>query len=126
MPSVSVCQPVYFMRQVVSPVWAYRKDPELNHMKSLEKAFLKGSNATCWMHIQQHYEYYHSHCKEAGIEEAEHCIPPEILCACDSKSKVLTQTKLKMVGAGELAPRQFLREGTLCTITKFIACDDQV
>ena len=95
-------------------------------MKSLEKAFLKGSNMTCRMHIWQHYAYYSRHCKEAGIEEAEHCIPPEILRARDSKSKKLTQTKLKMLGDRESAPRQLLREGTLCTITKFVACNDQV
>ena len=84
-----------------------RKDPGLNRTKSLEKAFLKGSNTTCQMHIWQHYVYYSRCCKEAGIEEAEHCIPPEILHACDSKSKKLTQTKLKMLGDRESAPRQF-------------------
>lgn len=103
-----------------------RKDPDLIRTKSLQKAFLTGSNSTCRGHIRQHYEYYSKRCKEEGIEEAERCIPPEILRARNSNSKALTQTKLDVLVGAELAPKGFTREGTLRAVTKFVACDDQV
>ena len=79
----------------------------------------------CQNHIHQHYKYYSKCCKEEGIEEKEHCIPPEILKACKSKSKGLVQSKLNITGA-ESGPKQFSREGTLHTVTQFVSCDNQV
>jgi len=37
----------------------------------------------------------------------------------------MVQSKLNITGA-ESAPKQFSREGTLRTVTQFVACDDQV
>jgi hypothetical protein len=103
-----------------------RKDPDIVRSKSFQKAFLTGSNTTCRGHIRQHYEYYSKRCKEAGIEESERCVPPEILRARKSKSSVLVQTKLSVAVGGEPPPKQFTREGTVRSVTKFVACDDQV
>ena len=50
----------------------------------------------CRGHIRQHYEYYRKCCKEEGIEEAERCVPPEILRARNSKSKAVIQMKLNV------------------------------
>ena len=118
-PSLLVSQYIMqFMAYLTNS--ASRNDPRL---ACPEKAFLTGSNSMCRSHIHQHYEYYSKHCKEEGIEEAECCIPLDIIHTC--KSKNLVQSKLNMVGA-ESGPQQFSCEGILCTITKFVACDDQV
>ena len=95
------------------------------HTNSLHKVFLTRGNSTCQNHIHQHHEYYSEHCKEEGIEEKEHCIPPEILKAHKSKSKALVQSKLHIMGV-ESAPKKFSRERTLCTVAQFVTCDDQV
>jgi hypothetical protein len=106
---------------------ASRKDPKLIRTKSLHKAFLIGGNSTCRYHIRQHYEYYSKRCKEEGIEERERCVPPEILKARKSTSKVtMVQSKLNITAGAELAPKQFSREGTLRAVTQFVSCDDQV
>ncbi|KAF8676686.1 hypothetical protein AX14_004846 [Amanita brunnescens Koide BX004] len=102
-----------------------RKDPKIVHNKSFQKAFLVGSNTTCRGHIHQHYEFYSKKCKEQGLKESEHCVPPEILRARKSKSNVLIQSKLTVAVGTERAPKQFTREGLLRTVTKFVACDNQ-
>ena len=66
-------------------------------------------------------------CKEEGIEERERCVPPEILKARKSTSKVtMVQSKLNITAGAESAPKQFLWEGTLRAVTQFVSCDDQV
>ena len=90
---------------------------------------MTGSNTTCRGHIRSHhYEFYSKKCKEKGIEEAERCIPAEILCARrDSrKSKTLIQSKLSLPAIAESVPKEFSREGIVRATTMLIACNNQV
>lgn len=103
-----------------------RTDKDIIRTKSFRKAFFKGSNTSCRHHIRQHYDYYREECKKNGIKESERCVPPEILRARKSKSKALIQKKLDVTARAESVPKQFSREQTLRTVTKFVACDDQV
>lgn len=103
-----------------------RTSEDIVRTKSFRKAFFKGSNTSCRGHIRQHYDYYSQECKKRGIKESERCVPLEILRARKSKSKALIQTKLDVTAGAESAPKQFSREQTLRTVTKFVACDDQV
>ncbi|KAF8696454.1 hypothetical protein AX14_001593 [Amanita brunnescens Koide BX004] len=112
------------MRETKDGCWCEecRKDPDI---KSIDKAFLTGSNTMCRGHIRSHhYEFYSKKCKEKGIEEVERCIPAEVLRARhDSRqSKTLTQSKLNLTA--ESVPKEFSREAIIHATTMLVACNN--
>jgi hypothetical protein len=97
------------------------------------KAFHKGSNYSCRLHIRQHYEIYKEKCEKADIPVSHWAIPREIWKVMEEnkaseergrQTKKKTQQTLDFKSV--TGPREFTRSGVLHAVAALIATNNQV
>lgn len=99
----------------------------------MRKAFHKGGNSSCRLHLRQHYKIYEQRCKEADIPINHWAIPREIwkvMQAEKESEKQGVQTKKKIQQGLDFenvtGPHEFTRAGVLHAVAKLIASNNQV
>jgi hypothetical protein len=97
------------------------------------KAFHKGGNSSCRLHLRQHYKLYEERCKEANIPINHWAVPREIwrvMQAAKESVQQGVQTKKKIQQGLDFenvtGPREFTRAGVLHAVAKLIASNNQV
>jgi hypothetical protein len=97
------------------------------------KAFFKGGNSTCRLHIRQHYELYKERCEKGKISLHHWAIPRTIWKEQQEEKEAekrgeLTkkQQQQKLDFKTVTGPREFTREGTLHAVTVLIATNYEV
>src|SRR5271155_3790374 len=97
------------------------------------KAFHKGGNSSCRLHICQHYVLYKEKCEKAKVPINHWAIPREIWRVMEeSKEAEKQETQMKKGKQQQLAfktvtgPCKFMRAGVLHAVTKLIATNNQV
>jgi hypothetical protein len=97
------------------------------------KAFFKGGNSTCRLHIRQHYEIYKERCEEKNIPIHHWAIAWTIWKEQQEEKEAeergqLTkkQQQQKLDFKTVTGPSEFTRENTLHAVTKLIATNYQV
>jgi hypothetical protein len=111
----------------------HRIDDTFVKRHGIRKAFHKGGNSSCRMHIRQHYEQYKAKCKEADIPINHWAIPWEIWKIMEEEKDVAklgqrTQKKVQQILDFEAVtgPREFTREGVLHAVANLIVTNNQV
>jgi hypothetical protein len=99
----------------------------------MKKAFHKGSNSSCRMHLRQHYEIYRAKCEKDDIPINHWAIPREIWRVMEEKKEEarrgrLTQKKEQQILDFKTVtgPREFTRAGALHAVANLIVTDNQV
>lgn len=97
------------------------------------KAFHRGSNSSCRLHLRQHYNLYKEKCEADNIPINHWAIPREIWRVMEAEKddeKRGRSTKKKeqqtLDFKGVTGPREFTRAGVLSAATKLIATNNQV
>jgi hypothetical protein len=111
----------------------YRNDESFIAKYGKRKAFHKGGNSSCRVHIRQHYSIYKTKCEKEGIAMKPWAIPRPIWKtmqeALDVAKRGEPTTKKQQQQLQFLTvtgTREFTRAGTLHAITKLIATNNQV
>lgn len=89
--------------------------------------FHLGGGSSCCMHIRQHYDIYVVRCKAAGLEVHHWAMPRKLwkeLMAAKEKEKF--QPTLDGIFQKVSSPKEFSKDFLLDSVTRFIACNDQV
>lgn len=110
-----------------------RDDADFVKLHGKRKAFHKGGNSSCRLHIRQHYVLYKEKCLQADVPVNHWCIPRSIWKEMEEAKEAekrgrMTNKQSQQILAFQTVtgPREFTREGILHSITKLIATDDQV
>jgi len=97
------------------------------------KAFHKGVNSSCRLHIRQHYDLYKEKCEKAELPINHWAIPREIWKVMEENKELekqgqLTKKKQQQMldFKGVTGPHEFTRAGILHAVAKLIATDNQV
>ena len=91
--------------------------------------FYTRGNSSCRAHMQQHYELYKQCCKTKDICENHHVLPCQLWKQLEEiKRNLNAKSQVKLDGTFEKVnqPLQFMQEGVIDAVGKFVACDDQV
>jgi DNA-binding LacI/PurR family transcriptional regulator len=96
-----------------------------------QKAFFKGGNSSCRLHIRQHYVIYKEKCEKAGIPINHWAVPRAIWKEMQDEKeaeKRLTkkQEQQQLSFKTVTGPREFTRAGVLHSVTELIATNNQV
>jgi len=97
----------------------------------MHKAFHRGGNSSCRLHIHQHYTLYKERCEKGKIPVAHWAIPWNIWKAMreDKEAEIQGWTKKQqqlLDFKTVMGPQEFTREGVLHMVAKLIATNDQV
>jgi hypothetical protein len=98
----------------------------------MRKAFHKGGNSSNHFHIRQHYSIYKDRCEKRNIPINHWAIPPNIVKATKAAADAAAAAEDVEVGQQKLGflpvvgPREFTRTGTLHSVAKLIATNNQV
>ena len=110
-----------------------RADKKFTKAYGKHKAFHKGGNSSCCMHICQHYELYIQKCKKADIPISHWAIPLNIWRVMEEEKEAKMQGKLtKKQQQQELSfqtvtgPCDFMRAAVLPAVTWLIATNNQL
>ena len=110
-----------------------RDDEQFVKVHGKRKAFHKGGNSSCRLHICQHYVQYKEKCEKEKVPINHWAIPREIWRVMEESKEAEKQgTQTKKGKQQELAfktvtgPREFTRAGVLHAVTKLIAPNNQV
>jgi hypothetical protein len=110
-----------------------RADNLFIKLQGKRKAFHKGSNSSCRLHIHQHYAIYKERCEKDDIPINHWAIPREIWKAMEEEKASEErgrQTKKKQQQTLDFklvtGPREFTRAGVLHAVAALIATNNQV
>src|SRR5271155_3661964 len=107
-----------------------RDDEDFVKGHGKRKAFHKGGNSSCRLHIRQHYVLYKEKCEKAKVPINHWAIPREIWRVMEESKEAAKQgTKGKqqqLAFKTVTGPREFTRAGVLHAVTKLIATNNQV
>ena len=110
-----------------------RIDERFIKMNGKRKAFFKGGNSTCRLHIRQHFELYKERCKKEDIPVHHWAIPRSIWRDMEEEKEAQAQGRLtkkqqqqKLDFKNVTGPLEFTREGILHAVTVLIATNYQV
>ena len=110
-----------------------RVDEKFIKTHGKRKAFFKGGNSTCRLHICQHYELYEKKCKKENIPVHHWAIPQAIWKEKEEEKQAVAegrltkkQKQLKLDFPAMTGPLEFTREGILHAVTVLIATNYQV
>lgn len=110
-----------------------RIDKRFIKLHGKRKAFFKGGNSTCRLHICQHYELYKERCEEKNIPIHHWAIPRTIWKeqeeekAAEERGQLTKkQQQQKLDFKTVTGPCEFTRENTLHAVTTLIATNYQV
>jgi hypothetical protein len=96
----------------------------------LRKAFHKGGNSSCRLHIRQHYDIYLEKCTKANIPVHHWAIPRDIWREMEEEKEAAQNGRLtqqqQLSFPAVTGPREFTRAGVLHAVTKLIATNSQV
>jgi hypothetical protein len=109
-----------------------RLDEHFIKVNGKRKAFHKGGNSSCRLHLRQHYKVYEERCEKADVPVNHWAIPREtwkiMQAEKELKEEGLTSRKLqqsldfmKVTG-----PRKFTQAGVLHAVAKLIASNNEV
>lgn len=97
------------------------------------KAFHKGGNSSCRMHVRQHYQLYKSRCEKADIPINHWAIPRDVWKVMEEEKVAEKQGRRTKKQQQQLisfetitGPREFTRGGVLNAVTKLIATNNEV
>lgn len=110
-----------------------RIDEKFIILHGKRKAFFKGGNSTCRLHIRQHYKLYKERCEEKKIP-LHHWVIPRTIWKEQQEEKeaeergqlTKKQQQQKLDFKTVTGPREFTREGILHAVTMLIATNYQV
>ena len=110
-----------------------RGDEEFIKLHGKRKAFFKGGNSSCCLHIRQHFELYKDKCEKGNIP-LHHWAVPRTIWKEMEEEKEATKKKDKLTNKQQqqldfktiTGLRKFTRAGTLHTVTVLIATNYQV
>jgi hypothetical protein len=96
----------------------------------MQKAFFKGRNLSCRLHICQHFTLYKKRCEKGNIPINHWAIPRSIWKKMEEEKGVKKQVTKKQVQQAlsfkaVTGPREFTRVGILQSITELIATNNQ-
>ena len=108
-----------------------RADEHFIKLHSKRKAFFKGGNSSCRMHIRQHFELYKEKCEKGDIPIHHWAIPRSIWKEMEDEKEAkergqLTKKQQQLDFKTVTGPREFTRAGTLHAVTMLIATNYQV
>ena len=109
-----------------------RDDEDFVRLHGKRKAFHKGGNSSCRLHVRQHYDLYKERCEKANIPVNHWAIPRLIWKVMEEEKDARARGQLTKKEQQQLAfqtvtgPREFTRARTLHAVTKLIATNDQV
>jgi len=110
-------------------LWS-RLDERFIRLHGKHKAFHKGGNSSCRLHIRQHYKLYKEKCEKEDIPMNHWAIPRDIWKAMEEKKASEKQGKEKeqqiLTFETVTGPREFTRLNVLEAVAKLIASNDQV
>ena len=99
----------------------------------MRKAFHKGGNSSCRLHIRQHYKLYKERCEKADIPISHWAIPRDIWKAMEEEKEAERRGQMSNKARQQqldfkmlTGPREFTRAGVLHTVTTLIATNNQV
>jgi hypothetical protein len=97
------------------------------------KAFHKGGDSSCRLHLRQHYDLYKEKCEKGTIPVNHWAIPREIWKEMEEEKEakkrgLLTkrQQQQQLVFEKVTGPRDFTRAGVLHAVAILIATNNQV
>ena len=97
------------------------------------KAFFKGGNSSCHLHIRQHFKLYKEKCEEKGIPMHHWAIPWTLWKEMEEEKEAEERGRLtkkqqqqRLDFKTATRPREFTRTGTLHAVTMLIATNYQV
>ena len=110
-----------------------RNDERFIKLNGRRKAFFKGGNSTCRLHIHQHYELYKEKCAKGNIPEHHWAIPRNIWKEMEEEKEAEAKGQLtkkqqqqRIDFKNVTGPFEFTRAGTLHAVTVLIATNYQV
>jgi hypothetical protein len=110
-----------------------RHDEKFIKLNGRRKAFFKGGNSTCRLHIRQHYELYKERCEKENIPLHHWAIPRPIWKEeqeekeAEERGQLTKKQQQQMLNFKTVTgPREFTREGVLHAVTVLIATNYQV
>lgn len=110
-----------------------RIDEEFIKLNGRRKAFFKGGNSTCRLHIRQHFVVYKERCEKGNIPIHHWAIPRTIWKEMQEEKEAEARGQLtkkqqqqKLDFKTVTGPHEFTREGILHAVTKLIATNYQV
>jgi hypothetical protein len=110
-----------------------RIDERFIKVHGKRKAFFKGGNSTCRLHIRQHFELYEKRCKKENIPIHHWCIPRALWKEMEEEKEAKAEGRLtkkqkqqKLDFPTITGPLEFTREAVLHAVTVLIATNYQV
>ena len=110
-----------------------RDDEEFIKIHGKRKAFHKGGNSSCRLHIRQHYQLYKERCEKEKIPINHWAIPRPIWKEMEEEKEAAARGRLTKKQQQQqldfqtvIGPHEFTRAGTLRAVTKLIATNNQV
>lgn len=110
-----------------------RNDEQFLKVHGMRKAFHRGGNSSCRLHLRQHYELYKEKCEKANVPINHWAIPRDIWKVMEEEKEAEQRGKLtKKQQQQQLefkkveGPREFTRERALHAIASLIATNNQV
>ena len=109
-----------------------RGDEDFIKLHGKRKAFFKGGNSTCRLHIRQHFELYKDKCEKGNIPMHHWAIPRTIWKEMEEEKQAvekgqLTKKQQQLLDFKTITgPCEFMRAGTLHAVTVLIATNYQV
>ena len=108
-----------------------RVDEKFLKLNGMRKAFFKGGNSSCRLHIRQHFPIYKEKCELAGIPINHWAVPRHIWKEMqeeeENKKQLMKKQEQQQLNFKTVTgPREFTRAGVLQCVTKLIATNNQV
>ena len=110
-----------------------RIDKHFVKLYGKRKAFHKGGNSSCHLHIRQHYNLYKERCEKADIPTSHWAIPRDIWRIMEEEKEVEEQGLISNKGKQQLLDfktvtvlHEFTRANVLQAVANLIATNNQV
>jgi hypothetical protein len=108
-----------------------RDDERFLKLQGMRKAFFKGGNSSCRLHLRQHFVLYKERCEKAGVPINHWAIPRPIWKEMQEEKEADKQVTKKQEQQqlnfkAVTGPREFTRKGVLQSVTELIATNNQV
>lgn len=110
-----------------------REDIQFVKVHGKRKAFHKGGNSSCRVHVRQHYVLYKEKCEKGKIPINHWAIPREIWKVmeeervAEERGRLTNKMKQQQLDFKTVTgPREFTRAGVLQAVTELIATNNQV
>jgi hypothetical protein len=110
-----------------------RVDERFVRLYGKRKAFHKGGNLSCRLHIRQHYNLYKEKCENGNIPINHWAIPRDIWKRMEDEKEAEKRGRMSKKAKQQhldfktvTGPREFTRAGVLHAVANLIATNNQV